>query len=163
MKNTTKKKGKFKPGLLLIISGVLLFLLSYFLGDRTADIHFYDTYYVLPMRPAFFVHALLLIITGGLISLFANDRFFKLPSIVLAVLTFLTTCGACYALWRSYLLFSARPERYIDFADDFTQINLLYLACIAIIITVQIGFILIGLYRLIKGKSNLNFGKSPMH
>jgi heme/copper-type cytochrome/quinol oxidase subunit 1 len=163
MKITTNKNGKLKPGLLLIISGVLLFLLSYFLGDRTADIHFYDTYYVLPMRPAFFVHALLLIVTGGLMSLFANERFFRILSIVLAVLTFLTTCGACYALWRSYLLFSARPERYIDFADDFIQINQLYLACIAIIISVQIGFILIGLYRLITGKGNLNIEKSPIH
>jgi hypothetical protein len=159
MKITINKHGIFKPGLLLIISGVLLFLLSYFLGGRTTDIHFYDTYYVLPMRPVFFVHALLLIVTGSLMSLFANDRLFRILSIALAVITFLSTFGACYALWKSYLLFSSRPERYIDFTDDFIQLNLLYLTCIAMIIAVQICFILIGFYRLIRNKKIWNDAK----
>jgi hypothetical protein len=163
MKNTFFKSGRNIPGSILIISGILLFLVSYFLGSRTVDLHFYDTYYVLPMRPVFFAHSILLFVMGSVMNLFENNRFFRMLSIAGAAITFLSTAGACYALWKSYLLFSYRPQRYTDVTDNFAQINMLYLTCIAIIIAVQIGFILISLYRLIRGKGNDTIEKLPLH
>jgi hypothetical protein len=149
MKNTFLKSGINRTGLILIFSGALLLLISYFLGYRTVDLHFYDTYYVLPMRPVFFAHSFMLILTGSLVLVFAKNRFLMYLAITGAILTFLSTAGACYALWKSYLLFSFRPTRYIDLASDFAQINLLYLVCIGILIVIQLVFVLIALFRII--------------
>ena len=120
-------KVRSQPYQLLIPIFLLILVLSFFKNsNETTDMHFYDTYVVMPVRFILVGFAVFIILLWGVYSL--TNKMLLSPvitwvHIVITIIAVITLVGSFF--WNGLLYGPAPPRQYADWSrfDEFVRIN----------------------------------------
>jgi len=110
---------KQKPYNLLLWTGVIFVLTSFFVlkNDSTVDIHFHDTYFVVPFKHVFWFLAILALLVWTLYLLTHKILFSKVLTWTHVTITILTLFLISLTLYHGDNISNMKVRRYYDFSS----------------------------------------------
>lgn len=149
-----------RPYHLLLFTGLALISTSFFVSDNNhvVDLHFSDTYIIIPLTYIFWLSAIIALIVWGIYLLTNIILYSKALSWIHISITILTLAIFVLSLYSGKHIFNQTPKRYYDFSiwdssGTYSRYNIAFVIITGLFIIGQIVFIINFLTGLFKRKT----------
>jgi hypothetical protein len=128
---------------LLIVTGLTLFIISFFLINQTVDLHLLDTYFVVDFKLLFWTVAAILIITWLLYAITKQLLFSKYLTWIHIIITTLTSILiSTIPLWNNVLSNPIKSGFSFQDIDDYQSENNKVAIIILIMLVGQVTYLI---------------------